>query len=162
MKRVSRGALLLSLLLGVAGCASGGGGTGVTDPAEIRRDMGRGTYQDARAAVEKILETKNRFTIQRFEENYNNIWFETEWNSPELLEDERAAGITEVRLRIVIDGRRSANDTFRLRFTATCESKRDGSAEWERLPVTPQREEYIRRILSDMDMEIRSGVRGGG
>lgn len=144
----------------LAGCASSGGG-GLSDPSEVRRDMGRGTYQDVLAAVEKILETKNRYVIQRFEENYNTIWFETEWHVSDPLEDERAQGIQRVRTRIVIDGRRSTNDTFRLRFTATNEVLRAGSQEWERLPVTEMRQEEIRGLLTDMDMEIRSGVRGG-
>ena len=149
---------LLSAVVILAGCASGGGG-GLSDPSQVRQDMGRGTYQDVLAAVDKILETKYSYTIQRFEENYNNIWFETEWHSAEALADERESGLVRTRTRIVIEGRRGANDTFRLRFTASCESLREGSQEWERLPVSGDREEEIRRILSDMDMEIRSGVR---
>ncbi len=151
-------AALIPLLL--VGCASSGGG-GLSDPSEVRRDMGRGTYPDVLAAVEKILETKNRYVIQRFEENYNAIWFETEWHVSDPLEDELAQGIDRIRTRIVIDGRRSTNDTFRLRFTATVESLRGGSQEWARLPVTEMRGEEIQSLLSDMDMEIRSGVRGG-
>jgi hypothetical protein len=111
--------------------------------------MGRGTYPDVLAAVEKILETKNRYVIQRFEENYNTIWFETEWHPDDPVEDERAQDIIRVRT------------TFRLRFTATVESLRGGSQEWARLPVTEMRGEEIQSLLSDMDMEIRSGVRGG-
>jgi len=151
---------LFSAVVLLAGCASGGGGGGgLSDPSEIRRDIGRATYQDVRAGVDKILVTKNAFRIQRFEENYNNIFFETEWQVGEALESERADGLVRVRTRMVLDGRRGPNDTFRMRFTASCESLRDGSQEWERLPISEEREELIGRILSDLDMELRSGVR---
>ena len=111
------------------------------------------------AGVEKILVTKNSFSIQRFEENVNNIWFETEWRDTGALETERAEGLVRVRTRIVIEGRRGPNQTFRLRFTASFESLRDGSREWERLPVSEERAGAMRRILADLDMELRAGVR---
>jgi hypothetical protein len=149
---------LFSAFVLLAGCASGGGG-GLSDPSQIRRDIGRATYPDVRAGVEKILVTKNAFVIQRFEENYNSVFFETEWQTSEALETERSQGIVQVRTHIVIEGRRSANDTFRLRFTASCESLEDGSREWKRLPVSEERQDEIGAMLADLDMELRSGVR---
>ena len=149
---------LFSAVVLLAGCASSGA-TGLSDPSQIRRDIGRATYQDVMAGVEKILVTKNSFSIQRFEENVNNIWFETEWRDTGALETERAEGLVRVRTRIVIEGRRGPNQTFRLRFTASFESLRDGSREWERLPVSEERAGAMRRILADLDMELRAGVR---
>ncbi len=150
---------LFSAMVLMAGCASGGGG--LSDPSTVQRDIGRATYQDVQDGVEKILITKNAYSIVRFEENDRTIWFETEWKTTAAMESERAEGIVQVRTRIVIEGRRSTNNTFRLRFTASCESLRDGSREWERLPVSEERESTITRMLSDLDMELRSGVRGG-
>lgn len=149
---------LFSVVVLLAGCASGGG-AGVTDPSQVRRDIGRATYQDVQAGVEKILVTKNSFVIQRSEENFNTLWFETEWQTREALESEQAEGIVQVRTRIVIEGRGGAQETFRLRFTASCESLRDGSQTWERLPVSEERQGLIREMLSDLDLELRAGVR---
>ena len=154
--RVAAG--LFSAVVLLAGCASSGA-SGLSDPSEIRRDLGRSSYAMVMEGVEKILVTKNEFSLQRFEENFNTIFFETDWQTRAALASERVDGILQVRTRMVIEGRRSANATFRLRFTAFVESQRDGSQVWERLPVSEEREEMINRILADLDMEIRSGVR---
>ena len=150
---------LFSAMVLLAGCASGGGG--LSDPSTVQRNIGRATYQDVQEGVEKILITKNAYRMVRFEENDRTIWFETEWKTTAAMEAERAEGIAQVRTRIVIEGRKSTNNTFRLRFTASCESLRDGSRTWERLPVSAERQESIESMLADLDMELRSGVRGG-
>jgi len=145
---------LVGALLFAAGCASGGGGPGIQDPSLFRRDMGRATYLDIREGVDKIL-TKYGFNVWRFQENFSSLYFETDWLMREPYPEERDLGVERARSRIILEGRRSG-DLFRLRFSAENEVWLRG--EWQRIALNDQWRKKLQRLVSDLEMEIRSGV----
>ncbi len=138
----------------VAGCASGGS---VRDPSVLEREIGRVAYQDVRMSVDKILSTKYAYPIRRFEENYNTLYFETDWIPRDAEADEANRGIQRVRTRIILTGRRGSQDVFRIQFRGESEYLVDG--QWQRLPLQSPQRDKLQRILTDLDMEMRSGVR---
>jgi len=129
----------------------------VRDPSVLEREIGRVAYQDVNLTVDKILTTKYAFPIRRHEENYNTLYFETDWIPRDAEPDEVNRGVQRVRTRIILTGRRGSQDIFRIQFRGESEYLIDG--QWRRLPLQSPQREKLQRILSDLDMEMRSGVR---
>ena len=156
VKRVWLPSLLLAAGLLTVACASTGSG-GVRDPSVFRHEIGRASYADIVSGVDRIL-TKHGFTVRRFEENYNTVYFETDWQPRELEQAEVDQGLQRARIRILIRGRRGAADLFRVDFSGESEGLMVGSVEWRKADVTDEMVRGFRRVTGDLEMEMRVGI----
>jgi len=155
VKRAWFAGLFLAAGLLVVGCASTG--AGVRDPSVYRREIGRTAYSDILDGVDRML-TKHGYTVRRFEDNYNTIYFETDWQPRELSQAEIDQGLSRARVRILIQGRRGAADLFRVDFLGENEGLRAGMSTWEKIDLVDEVERSLREVYDDLKMEMRTGI----
>lgn len=154
MRSVKRVFVATSLAI-LAACASGGGGDSDT---EYDRSLGRITYRTLAEGVDKIFR-KYTIPIYRQEEQYATVYIESEWISREPFESEVAQGAVAARSRFVINGRRSSGPVFRTTITVENQVRTESYPEWRALPVTSDFTDWAREIVSDLEAEVRTGIR---
>ncbi len=152
--RIFIGSLAVAALtLAAAGCASGGGGNG-GGTAYVRMDMGLATVADMSNQTRDVFR-RMQFQVLR-EEPAPAPLVESDWRNQTPLEDERAAGITEVQARVIVRGReRPPQGNIRMyQVTYTMETmvKTAGSPDWVERPVTSQR----RAMAREMGRELQT------
>lgn len=155
-------ALLVLPLVLVAGCASAGNGGSSSDYTE---NLGRQVYGTLREAMDKVLLQQHGYRIRREEEQYGSLYYETIWDEGSPTTEERAEGITRVRHRIVIRGRRVGDDPttggalYRVTFEAQNQAQTETSSSWSAAPVSPELRDEMGEIVTDLNLELRTGVR---
>jgi hypothetical protein len=112
-------------------------------------DIGISTAQDFQQQTNDLF---RRQSLQLFRQDGPPApMMESEWRNQTPTEDERALGVAEVQIRIIVRGReRPPNGSQRVfQFAYTMETlvKTGTSAgEWVEMPVTSQRRAYAREI----------------
>lgn len=155
-------ALLVLPLLLVAGCASAGNGSSSSGYTE---NLGRQVYGTLREAMDKILLQQHGYRIQRSEEQYGSLYYETIWEPRSPTTEERARGITRLRHRILIRGRRVGDDPatggalYRVTFEAENQAQTETSSSWSPSPVSQELRDQMGEIVTDLNLELRTGVR---
>lgn len=155
-------ALLVLPLVLVAGCASAGNGGASSDYTE---NLGRQVYSTLREAMDKILLQQHGYRIQRSEEQYGSLLYETIWDERSPTTEERAEGVTRARHRIVIRGRRVGDDPttggalYRVTFVGENQAQTETSSSWSAAPVSQELRDEMREIVTDLNLELRTGVR---
>lgn len=156
-------ALLVLPLLLLAGCASSGG----PDLPDTSYDdqLGRQVLSTLREAIDKVLLQQHGYRIQRTEEMYSSLLYETIWVSRTPSAEQRTEGVTDLRHRIVIEGRRVGDDAgtggaiYRVTFEAQNEARTQANSAWARFPVDQEFRNDMAQIVTDLNLELRTGVR---
>ncbi len=155
-------ALLVLPLVLVAGCASAGNGG---SSSEYTENLGRQVYGTLREAMDKILLQQHGYRMQRSEEQYGSLYYETTWEQRSPTTEERAEGITQLRHRVVIRGRRVGDDPgsggalYRVTFVAENQARTETASGWSSAPVSPELRDEMGEIVTDLNLELRTGVR---
>lgn len=156
-------ALLVLPLLVLAGCASTGDPS--TPDTEYSDQLGRQVLSTLRDAIDKVLLQQHGYRIQRREEMYSNLLYETIWVPRTPSAEQRTEGVTDLRHRIVLEGRRVGDDPgtggaiYRVTFEAQNEARTQASAAWVGHPVDQAFRSDMAQIVTDLNLELRTGVR---
>lgn len=154
------GTVLTVVLAGCAGGAAGGGGE-ASDT--MREDLGRQFADPLNEARNKIWQ-RYQIPLYRQEQSYQSILWESEWVRWDPSQEARTEGLTASRYRVYLRGQNVGTDLEgRREFRTTLEVEHQGRTEampeWHPVPIPDGLEERLRRMVSDMEMEIRAGVR---
>lgn len=168
MKKNFAAAFPLLLALAASGCASGGGGAGGDQGSEtFRADLGNVIQSPLVDAREKVW-TRHSIPLRREEVLHRSLYFESDWMVRQVEPEERAAGIGEARNRVVLRGVRTGDELLdgvpvEGRFRATLEVENqvrtEAQPEWHPAPMPAEVLARFRRVVGDMEMEVRAGVR---
>mgnify|MGYP001820947361 CR=1 FL=1 len=150
-KSMIRSSFLFLLSLAAVGCAAGGSGNG-GGSSFVRMDMGNNTIQNFQEQTTDLLRRQS-FQIFRQDPAPAPL-IESEWRNQTPTEDERALGVTEIQVRIIVRGRAAGGSQRQYRFTYHMETlvKTTTSPEWSEMPLTPERTKYAR----DIGQELRT------
>ena len=158
-------ALFLTVIAGLlAGCSgTNAGGSGGQDGV-YRENLGTADRQTLVVDTRDALLTRYGFRLEREVASSEDIRFETEWKEESSLEDERTAGYTHARTRILITARprnrsTSGAQSYAVRYRVDNEVRQLGSDVWEKAPLSPMRLDYIKRIASFLKSEYRTALR---
>jgi len=154
--------IALLALMTIAGCASSGGSR--SERTTYQEDLGRllaGPLDDVR------LEMFNRHSVglARNEVTTRSILYESLWMPRDVTQGEVLNGVIGARNRVVIRGRMieqglepSAN-VFRVTFIVENQIRTETTVEWHPGPLPDPALERFRELLSDMKLELNTGVR---
>lgn len=139
-----------------SGCASGG----VQAYADTlwREDMGRITRGTLEDGLDKMIR-KYALALDRSEEAARDLYYETAWDTRDILAAEELQGVTHARNRIVIHGRRLEAGVFRFNWEVQNQVTTAEIPEWHANAIPPEVVEEYRPIYSDLMLEVRTGVR---
>jgi hypothetical protein len=149
------------LLAGCSGSnAAGGGGAG----GEYRQNLGTADRTTLIEDTREALLTRYGFRLEREVTSSEDVRYETEWKEESALDDERAAGYTHARTRILVTARprnrsTSLAQSYAVRFEATNEVREFGSDVWQEAPMTPMRLDYIKQIATFLKTEYSTALR---
>jgi hypothetical protein len=153
------GALAAVLLL--AGCASTGnsGRKGVT-----RANLGTAARSTIVSETAQILTTRYGYFMNRNVIDTEDIRFETDWKEESALADEREAGFTHARTRIIIFARprnRSSGGSQNLVVTFEAENQvlPFGNNVWVSATPSKQRRDVIDQITSFIRRTYQTALR---
>ena len=157
---------LALLVLGALLAACSGAGAAADDDRGsniYRTDLGTSSRAHLTRTADEALLNRYGYRFERRVDTVEDIRFETEWKALSVTEDERAQGYTQARTRITITARPRSRSggaarTYSARFVATTQLQKLGSTIWEEVPLTPEREEYIREIADYLETEFRAGL----
>ena len=155
--------VVLPLALLLTGCASAGAG-GSAD-WEYRENLGRQLYQPLSEAMDKVLLQQHGYRIQREEEQYGSLYYETIWEQRSPTSEQRAEGITGLRHRIVIRARRVGDDPgtggalYRVTFVGQNQGQTEMETDWHPVPIAEELRAELGQIVTDLNLELRTGVR---
>jgi hypothetical protein len=155
---------LCSALL-VLGCASGGSGKAAEAPkaqaSGFYKNIGDATLVDLEAKGKRILDRRS-FHIVR-QEGPPEVYYETQWLAREPFDDERALGVVAAQSRVLLRGRErnttwAKATTYTIDFYVENQVRRQGG-DFTEIPASKQFTQYARSIASEIENELRSGVR---
>ncbi len=154
---------MLALALALADCASSGGAA-VTD-SYWRTEIGRVSPSMLQGAIDKVFR-KHAIVLRRsqFQSGAREIWFETEWTSRQIMATEEGVGVTAARNRLVLRGYRleaqwDGDSVYRLVWQLENEVTSAASPDWHPAPLPDEVRDRYRPVLSDLELELRSGLR---
>lgn len=144
---------LLALSISAIGCAAGGGGNG-GGSSFVRMDMG------ISGAPEFVEQTTDLFRRKAFpifrQEGIPAPMIESEWRNQTPTEDERALGITEIQVRVIVRGRErppnGSQQVYQFNYTMETLVKTVDSQDWIEMGVTSQR----RAFANDFGRELKT------
>jgi hypothetical protein len=156
-------ALGICLFLAVAGCASAGGGGDDEAQNVYEEDLGRvveGPLVEARQQIWR----KHNINLYREERSARTLYFESEWMPREPTTEEMAAGVTEARNRVTMRGYQTGETLdgayeYRMNFRVENQVKTGEYPDWHPAPMPQDVRNEFRRVYSDLQMELRAGVR---
>lgn len=151
--------LVATVVLAVAGCASGGASTALD--SYWRVEMGQTTPGALRAALDKVFR-KHAVVVRREQgaAGDREIRFETEWELRDRLATEEGAGATGARNRIVIVARQGAGaGVYRVRWQVENQLTTAAVPEWHAAPMPEELRERYQPVFSDLQLEIRTAER---
>lgn len=160
--KVRRHIAALVAIAAVSGCASSGSG-GSAD-SRFQADMGRllaGPLENVR------LEMFNRHSIPlgRNEVTARSLLYETLWMPRDVTQGEQLNGVIGARNRVIIRGRLieqgldQAANVFRVTFVVENQIRTEAVPEWHPGPMPDPPRERFGELLSDMNLELRTGIR---
>lgn len=163
MKRGIRWTGALALLGMLAGCASGGGGGTNTS---FRSDMGRLLQRPLEEARIKIWGL-HQIPLYREQTDPQRVTYESEWMPRQPTPAEEVAGVYAARNQIVIRGRRieeamdmnAGGSVYRVTFEILNQVQSDDGPDWHGRAIPREVVEMYREVLTDMELELRTGVR---
>ncbi len=139
--------------LTVLGCASGGGGEGMSGRSNVRMDMGAATSTDMLEVTQDLLR-RQQFPVFRTDQAPVPL-VQSEWRNHTPFEDELAQGVSEVRCRVIVRGRerppQGSFRTYQVTYDMEVQVKIADSMDWIEIPVTPQRT----RMAQELGRELR-------
>lgn len=156
---LAAGVALVVLLLGISGCASGGGGA--MSDSVWREDLGRQNPETIEDALTKIMQKHSLQLDQRFDVGREIRW-ELTWIPREVVADEEVRGINNARNRIVIRGVQSGIgelDNYRMTWELENEVTTLTDSNWRPDTVPASVRDEFRRVYSDLELEVRTGLR---
>jgi hypothetical protein len=111
-------------------------------------DVGLSTFGDLTQQTNDLLRRQS-FPVFRTDPAPAPL-IESEWRNQTPTEDEQAAGVTEVQVRVVVRGRErnpmGGQRVFQITYTMETLVKTQTSPDWAEMPVTPQRRAYARTL----------------
>ncbi|MBM4168703.1 MAG: hypothetical protein FJ215_06050 [Ignavibacteria bacterium] len=152
------GLLLNILVLGVSGCAGGGGRAGTI----YSENLGTGTLYDINTKSQAIL-NRYQYRIERVESTTDLLYIETEWKNRYPFDDEIEQGVNAALTRIVIRatprGRGVGSDNNSIRFEGENKVRYQGGEEWHIVPMSPMLIAHFKDITDDLITDLRTGFR---
>lgn len=164
MRRLPRVFFWVPCVLALAGCASGGSaGSGANPSESYTRDFGRllvPTLDEARLKVW----AKHNWHVRREQVEYQNIYWESDWRPFNVPESMAITGPTEARGRIIIRGRRVADELdgrglYRVTFVGEYQVRGGSSEQWRPGDIPEDAEDVFAQVAGDLALEVRTGVR---
>ena len=154
--------LVFISLVFCASCAS----LNSTSKGDFTERISRVTPKDIMSHTQKILVGKHQFTLAEEQQSRSTIYLETDWKDVQLTKDEKDKGLTNVRVRFKVrsnatrTGATNEYTVHNLVFTGNVEAYKstNGSSNWVRAEITPQRNDYLQNIYDDFQLEFDSGV----
>lgn len=136
-----------------------------TQKGSFQERIQRVTPIDIKNHTQKILIQKYGFELQENAETSSSIYLETSWKNVDLTEDEKEAGLENVRVRFKVRSRETRGgptdeyNVHSLRFVGEVQAYQDtnGNPNWVRTEITPQRRDSLEGIYSDFKFEFDSG-----
>ncbi len=115
--------------------------------------------------MQDIVIRKYRFSLRRREEQFQSVFYETIWQIRVPTEEEQARGILDARHRVVMEGRRAGgaalpggSQVYRISLRIDNEVRSRNQSEWHPDPtMDSELERDLRRMVSDLQLEIRTG-----
>jgi len=104
-------------------------------------------------AVDSVLVAGYGFEMARREEQYASAFYETVWKERSPFDDERDAGVSDARSRVVIRGQRAAGGAYRTVMEGENQVRTDSVPTWHLAPVTAEFQDWMSRIESDLKEE---------
>ncbi len=162
-RRLTACCLAAALCAGWA-CASGG----VQEAAQQvwREDMGRIPLAALQSGMRRVFRKHDIYLAREDTSAPRTFLYETRWEQRDALAIEQAGGVTAARNRIVITGQRlestgfGGGNVFRVTWEVENEVSAVGQEGWHPEVIHPETIEAFRRIFSDLELEVRTGVRG--
>lgn len=125
-----------------------------------RTDIGRVTRSTLNSAVDKVFR-KHSIELRREQSEVGDreIRFETVWTSRQVMATEEGTGVTGARTRIVINGSQVDGGLYRVWWQVENEVTSAANADWHPGPLPNEVREQYRPVLSDLELEVRTGIR---
>ncbi len=149
----------------VTGCSGSGasadGGENVRNT--MRASLGTSTASHIVSASEDALLNRYGYQFERRVETTEDVRLETSWKELPATSDEKALGFGFARIRITVRARPRdrAAGTFSATLNAWVEGSGPASDIWVRIPVTDEREAYLKEVIDFLENEFKGGVRRG-
>ncbi len=148
------GALALVFLLP----ACGGGGSGVA----VSTQLGLATQSASQEVPEQVLRREG-YRIER-SDGPPNVQVRTEWRYRSPLPDEGELGVTEVRTRIIVEGRQRGSDIqqialFNMRMRVQNEGRSESGGDFTNLDATEDFTDYVGAIAQEIRDRYEMGIR---
>ena len=154
------GGLTASLLLLLAGCASGAG-PGLE--GGLVWEAGLATSRDAMEKPVRVL--RNHFYDMERQDGPPNMYLLTRWHQRQPLEDEAALGAEMAQTRFIVEARprqrnpETGDDLFTVRVRVENLLRMQGESDWVRWEPTPEFRAYASHIADLIREELEIGVR---
>ncbi|HHS14254.1 MAG TPA: hypothetical protein ENN03_10890 [bacterium] len=164
MKRLGIGfCLMIILAAGFFACSGTGPGMKKRLITYNSR-VGTGTGTDIKTKTQRIF-IKHQFQVVRFEETYDEIFFETDWKYRVPFEDEYELNVADARTRIIIRSNprtrtyASGYDLHTVTMIGENQVRYAGSQEWMNKPMSDMLVDFFNRIKNDLKTELETGIR---
>jgi len=155
---------IFTFILFLSAC-SGPSSDGSRNSSSIfRSNLGSSNRAHIVATAQDALLTRYGYRFNREVNTAEDVRLETSWKDLTPFGDELATGYTEARLRLTITARprnRSGGgtgSTYSSRIEAEFEARVSNGGNWEAVPITPEREEYLEEIADFLENEFKAGV----
>ena len=154
--------LVFGILIGLLGACTG---MNTTTKGNFQKRIQRVTPKDIKDHTQKILVGEYQYELEETSESRSSMYYETSWKELNLTSDEKEKNISNVRVRFKLRSRETRGgptntyNVHSLKLTAEVESYQttNGSSNWVRAEITPQRRDYLENIYDDFKLEFDSG-----
>ena len=136
----------------LTGCATTPSATPVTHSHFV--ELGDVEGRPLSQAVEDVLVGDRGFSIQRRDQLYATVYYETAWRERDPFPAEEMAGVTEARSRLIIRGPRVSGGRYRAILEAENEVRTDSLPEWHTAPLTVDFRAWIAEIERDFTQHL--------
>ena len=153
----------LCFVLLVSACSGPGSDTGRAEDSTFRYNLGTSARWHIVSTAQDALLSRYGYRFNREVNTAEDVRLETSWREVTIFADEQAAGYVEARVRIFVNARprnRAAGNagTFSARMEAEIEAQLSVGGNWQRVPITAEREAYLDEIASYLENEFKAGV----
>jgi len=154
---------IFAIIFVIGACSGPGMDSGRNSDTLFRYSLGTSGRGHIVTTSQDALITRYGYRFNREVNTAEDVRFETSWKDVTPLADELNAGYSEVRVRIMINARPRSRtlgtgNTYAARFEAEFEARLTVGGDWEPIPMTPQREAYVKEIADYLENEFKAGV----
>ena len=154
---------ILTLLIGACSGSGESADGGRSADSTLRISLGTSGRAHIVTTAEDALLTRYGYRLNRNVNTGEDVRLETSWKDLAAFEDEKAAGIAEVRARITITARPRSRaggtaNTFSARMIVEVTGRSTPAADWAPVPITSERESYFDNIAEFLENEFKGGV----